>query len=73
MERMTALMDKMYIKLEQKDMPYKPRYITEVEDIIRNSLAEEMTGEVLGLSVEIAMKVIEDMDMVEVIFQTGNF
>ena len=24
MERMTALMDKMYIKLEQKDLPYKP-------------------------------------------------
>ena len=25
MERMTELMDKMYIKLEQKDMPYKPQ------------------------------------------------
>ena len=25
MERMTALMDKMYIRLEQKDMPYKPQ------------------------------------------------
>ena len=25
MERMTALMDKMYIKLDQKDMPYKPQ------------------------------------------------
>ena len=25
MERMTVLMDKMYIKLEQKDMPYKPQ------------------------------------------------
>ena len=25
MERMKALMDKMYIKLEQKDMPYKPQ------------------------------------------------
>ena len=25
MERMTALLDKMYIKLEQKDMPYKPQ------------------------------------------------
>ena len=24
MERMTALMDKMYIKLDQKDVPYKP-------------------------------------------------
>ena len=25
MERMTVLMDKMYIKLEQKDVPYKPQ------------------------------------------------
>ena len=25
MEKMTALMDKMYIKLEQKDVPYKPQ------------------------------------------------
>ena len=25
MDRMTAFMDKMYIKLEQKDMPYKPQ------------------------------------------------
>ena len=25
MERMTALMDKMYIKLDQKDIPYKPQ------------------------------------------------
>ena len=27
MERMTALMDKMYIKLDQKDVSYKHRYI----------------------------------------------
>ena len=25
MERMTALMDKMYIKLDQKGVPYKPQ------------------------------------------------
>ena len=25
MERMAVLMDKMYIKLEQKEMPYKPQ------------------------------------------------
>ena len=25
MERMMALMDKMYIKLEQKEVPYKPQ------------------------------------------------
>ena len=68
MERMTALMDKMYIKLEQKDVPCKPRYIKEVEDKIQDSLVEEIIGEVIGLSVEIAMKVTEDMDAVEVIF-----
>ena len=45
-----------------------PKSIKEVEDKIRDSLVEEITGEVTGLSVEIAMKLIEDMDMVEVIF-----
>ena len=25
MERMTALMDKIYIKLDQKEVPYKPQ------------------------------------------------
>ena len=25
MERMTAFMDKMYIKLDQKEVPYKPQ------------------------------------------------
>ena len=45
-----------------------PRYIKEVENRIGDSLIEEIIGEVIGLSVEIAMKVVEDMDMVEVIF-----
>ena len=44
------------------------RYIKEVEDKIEDSLAKETIGEVIGLSVEITMKVTEDMDMVEVIF-----
>ena len=43
------------------------RYIKEVEDRIRDSLAEEIIGEVIGLSVEIILKAIEDMDVVEVI------
>ena len=67
MERMMALMDKMYIKLEQK----------EVEDRIKNSLVKETIGEVIDLLVEIVMKVIEDMEEVEVIFREeifrGNF
>ena len=44
-----------------------PRYIKEVEDKIVDSLVEEIIREVIGLSVETAMKVIEDMDMVEVL------
>ena len=44
-----------------------PRYIKEVEDRIGDSLVEEIIGEVIGPSVEIVMKAIEDMDMVEVI------
>ena len=50
-----------------------PRYIKEVEDKIIDSLVKEIIGEVTGLSVEIAMKVIEDMDMVEVIFRKVTF
>ena len=73
MERMTVLMDKMYIKLEQKDMPYKPQIYQEVEDKIGDSLVEEIIGEVIGLSVETAMKVIEHMDVVEVIFREVTF
>ena len=44
-----------------------PRYIKEVEDRIKDSLIKETIGEVIGLSVEIVMKVLEDMDVVEVI------
>ena len=50
-----------------------PRYIKEVEDKIGDSLVEEIIGEVIGPSVEIIMKVIEDMDMVEVIFREEIF
>ena len=50
-----------------------PRYIKEVEARIKDSLVKEIIGEVIGLSVEIAMKVIEDMDEVEVIFGEAIF
>ena len=50
-----------------------PRYIKEVEDKIEDSLVEEIIREVMGLSVEIVMKVIEDMDVVEVIFGEAIF
>ena len=44
------------------------RYIKEVEDRNKDSLVEEIFGEVIGPPVETAMKVIEEMDVVEVIF-----
>ena len=43
-----------------------PRFIKEVEDRIGDSLIEEIIGEVPGLSIDLAMKEIEDMDVVEV-------
>ena len=49
------------------------RYIKEVEDRIEGNLVEEIIEEVIGLSVEIVMKVTEDMDMVEVIFGEAIF
>ena len=50
-----------------------PRYIKDVEDKIGDSLIQEIIGEVVGLSVETAMKVIDDMDVVEVIFREEIF
>ena len=50
-----------------------PRYIKEVEDRIKDSSVEEIIGEVIGLSVEIVIKVTEDMDVVEVIFGEAIF
>ena len=69
MERMMALMDKMYIKLDQKEVPYKPQIYQEVEDRIGDSLDEEIIGEDIDLLVEIIMKVIEDMEEEEMIFK----
>ena len=50
-----------------------PRYNKEVEDKITDSSVQEIIGEVIGLSVEIAMKVTEDMDAVEVVFREAIF
>ena len=50
-----------------------PRYIKEVEDRIGDSLVKEIIGEVLGLLVEIAMLVTDNMDVVEVIFGEAIF
>ena len=44
-----------------------------MEDRIEDSLIEGTIGEVIGLSVEMAMKVTEDMDAVEVIFGEAIF
>ena len=43
------------------------RFIKEVEDRTKDNLVEEVTGEDIGLIVEIVMKVVEVMDVVEVI------
>ena len=50
-----------------------PKYIKEVEDRIGDSLVEEVIGEAIDLLVEIATKVIEDMEEVEVIFGEAIF
>ena len=50
-----------------------PRYIKEVEDRIKDNLGKEIIGEVIGISVEIVMKVTEDLDAVEVIFGEAIF
>ena len=50
-----------------------PRFIKEVEDRIGDSLVEEIIGEDTGLTVETAMKVIQNMDAVEVILEEVIF
>ena len=70
---MMALMDKMYIKLDQKEVPYKPQIYQRGRGQNRSSLNEEIIGEAIDLLVEIVMKVIEDMEEVEVIFGGAIF
>ena len=59
MERKTALMDKM--------CHISHKYIREVEDRVIGGLKEGIVGEDIGLIVEIAMMVIEVIDVIEVI------
>ena len=60
-------------RMNRKTCLISLRFIKEVEDRIGDSLVEEIIGEVIGLSVEIIMEVIEDMNMVEVIFREEIF
>ena len=75
MEWMTALLDKMYIKLDQKEAPYKPQiYKKEVEDRISKILDKVVIGEEVGHLVEnVAMIIIEDIEEVEVILEELAF
>ena len=50
-----------------------PRYIKEVELRIRDNLIEEIIGEAIDLLIEIIVKVIEDMEEVEVILGEEHF
>ena len=49
------------------------RYIKEVEVRIRDNLIEEIIGEAIDLLIEIVVKVIEDMEEVEVILREEHF
>ena len=75
MEQMTALMDKMYIKLDQKEPLINPKYIKkEVEDRISEALGKVIIGQEIGHLVEnMAIIIIEDMEEVEVILEEVAF
>ena len=75
MEWMTALMDKMYIKLDQKEAPYKPQiYQKEVEDRIGEILDKVIIGEEVGHLVEnVAMIITEDIEGVEITLEEVAF
>ena len=71
---MAAIMDKMYIKLDQKKYPISPRFIMEeVEDKIGKGLDKVITGEEIDHLVETVIITIEDMEDVEVIFKVVIF
>ena len=75
MEWMTALMDKMYMKLDQKEAPYKPQiYQKRGRGQNQQILGKVIIGEEIGHLVEnMAMIVIEDMEEVEVILEEVAF
>ena len=75
MEWMTALMDKMYIKLDQKEVPYKLQiYQKEVEDRIGKALSKAIIGEEISHLVEnVAVIIIDDIEEVVVILEEVAF
>ena len=75
MEQMTTLMDKMYIKLDQKDVPYKPQIYQKEEEVRISKTLDRMTpGEEISHLVEnVVIIVIEVMDAVEVILEEVVF
>ena len=68
MERMMALMDKMYIKLDQKEVPYKSQVYQRGRGQIGKCLDKVIIGDDIDLLVETILKVIEDMEEVGVTF-----
>ena len=73
MERMMALMDKMYIKLEQKDVPYKLQIYKRGRGQNQRQFNREIIGEAIDLSIEVIVKVTEAMEEVEVILGEEHF
>ena len=68
-------MDKMYIKLDQKDVSYKPIYIKKEEEVRTGETLDRITiGEEIGCLVENrVIIVIEVMDKLEVILEEVVF
>ena len=74
MERMTAHMDKLYIKLDQKEIPIISRFTKEeVEDRIGEILDKAIIGEEIEHLVGIVIILIEDMEGVEVTYEEVTF
>ena len=75
MEWMTALMDKMYTKLDQKKHLINPRYIKkEIEGRVGKILDRVIIGEEIGHLVQnVAVIITEDMKEVELILEEVAF
>ena len=74
--REIGLMDKMYIKLDQKDVSYKPQIYQKEEEVRTGRTLDRITtiGEEIGHLVENkVIIVIEVMDKVEVILEEVVF
>ena len=66
-------MDKMYIKLDQKEVPYKPQIYQRGRGQNRKNLDQEIIGEDIELLVETILKVIEDMEEVDITVREVTF